>query len=107
MLKEVTLVPKDKCPLDVLAEIGTQTANAWIFLHKNAVEKLRTTADEIIDAVDFLKMYWSGTEKYPSTTILLEGTATWYKVSTIEADDIAFKQSVSDPEHIFFLQMEE
>lgn len=41
MKKKVTLVPKDKCPLDVLAEMKERTANAWIFLHHNAVEKLQ------------------------------------------------------------------
>lgn len=46
MKKEVILVPKDKCPLDVLAEMGERTKNAWIFLHQNATEKLKKTADE-------------------------------------------------------------
>ena len=30
MKKEVIIVPEDKCPLDVLAEMGERTANAWI-----------------------------------------------------------------------------
>ena len=34
MLKEITYVPQDKCPLDVLAEMGAETSDAWIYLHK-------------------------------------------------------------------------
>ena len=35
MKKEEIIVPKDKCPLDVLSEMGERTKNAWIFLHYN------------------------------------------------------------------------
>ena len=104
MLKKVILVPKDKCPLDVLAEMGSQTANAWIFLHTNAVEKLRSTADTITTNGP-LKMYWKETEKYPSTTILLEPKAKWYRVCHIKAEDIAFEYEPHDPKYIFFLKM--
>lgn len=37
-------VPKDKCPLEVLAEIGEQTRDAWIFLHNDVVDHLKETA---------------------------------------------------------------
>ena len=110
MLKDVTLVPKDKCPLDVLAEMGEQTANAWIFLHKNAVEKLRSTADIVTVTDSFLKMHWKETEKYPSTTILVKHPTKeyiWQRIYHIMAIDIAFDYEPSDPEHLFFLQMEE
>ena len=38
------IVPKDKCPLEVIAEMGEQTQNAWIFLNKDAINHLRDTA---------------------------------------------------------------
>jgi len=106
MIKEVILVPQDRCPLDVLAEMGEQTANSWIFLHENAVKKLRITADEDIDAGDFLLLTWEKTEKYPSTVFLLKKEPTWYQVRRIEATDIAFSGKSIDPQNIFFLKME-
>lgn len=45
MKKEVTLVPKDKCPLDVLADMEERTADAWIYFHENAVKKLEKSCD--------------------------------------------------------------
>lgn len=41
MKKEVMLVPKDKCLLDMIAEMGERTKNAWFFLHTNVVEELQ------------------------------------------------------------------
>lgn len=105
MLKEVIIVPKDKCPLDVLAELGAKTGRSWIFLHKTAIEKLRKTAD--IYPAGFCKlMYWKETERYPSTTIYVENTQTdWSRVYHINASDIAFDYEPNDPEYLFFLKM--
>ena len=46
-------MPHDKCPLDILSEMGDKTQNAWIFLHRNAFEKLRSTADKHVLKSDF------------------------------------------------------
>lgn len=108
MLKKVTPVPKDKCPLDVLAEMGEKTANSWILLHKNAVEKLRSTADSIDGHGCFILITWKETAEYPSTRIWVPNSnEEWIKVIRIEADDIAFKSEASDPKHLYFLKMEE
>ena len=118
MLKEVILVPKDKCPLDVLAEMGSQTANAWIFLHKNAVEKLRSTADQVNEfpsMIEFQSEFkWNATPEYPATLLqithlpkIVNSREEWIKVYRIKASDIAFEYSASDPEYLFFLKMEE
>lgn len=105
MLKDVILVPKDKCPLDVLAEMGSQTARAWIFLHQNARAKLKKTANYVDGCRGYEELGWNATEKYPSTVIRLECTTDdWMRIYYIKADDIAFDHEVSDSKYIFFLK---
>ena len=106
MKKEVILVPKDKCPLDVLAEMGERTKNSWIFLHDDAVFKLEITAD-FIEETEYRELVWNATEKYPATTLDIEISGTWHMVYRIDADDIAFTDEPQDPEDIFFLKMAE
>lgn len=106
MKKEVILVPKDKCPLDVLAEMGERTKNSWIFLHDNAISKLIKTAD-YIEEDEYQEIVWHATEKYPATTLDIENGGTWHKVYRIIAEDIAFEHEPQDPEDIFFLKMAE
>lgn len=111
MKKEVTLVPKDECPLDVLAEMEERTANAWIFLHDNAVEKLKKSCVKYTLQYHSIKLNWDATENIPATSIIINTrkfySGHWNFVDYIEADDIAFKHRSYDPEEIFFLQMEE
>lgn len=109
MKKDVTIVPKDKCPLDILAEMGDRTKNAWVYLHVNAVYKLKETCNEYEEANRSIKLKWNATEEFPSTSITIgtEVVGSWRPVWFIEADDIAFKQESCDPEEIFFLEMEE
>ena len=69
MKKEVILVPKDKCPLDVLAEMGEITEKAWIFLDASAYNKLlesdgcKVYGSEKDDGKIMLK--WEATDEYP------------------------------------------
>ncbi len=109
MKKEVTIVPKDKCPLDILAEMGDRTKNAWIFLHQGAVNKLEETCNGYEELAHSIRLRWNATEEFPSTSITIktEEFSRWKQVYFIEADDIAFKHSCSDPEEIFFLKMDE
>lgn len=109
MKKEVILVPKDKCPLDVLAEMGEKIQNSWIFLHKNAAEILYDTADDILLREEgFRDVSWKETEQYPETNIKVQSSVlVWLKVYEINASDIAFTISPDDPEDLFFLKMEE
>ena len=113
MKKEVILVPMDKCPLDVLAEMGERTKESWIFLHLNTVEKLQHS-----DGVSCkegrkqgtLDLTWEATEAYPETRIVVDicGLNTeWKPITFISASDIAFDLMPVDPEDIFFLKMAE
>lgn len=112
MKKEVIIVPKDKCPLDVLAEMGNQTRDAWIFLHCNVLEKLRHSKGvcirEGVPGTDVLT--WAATEEYPETTVIVDIkslNAVWKPITAICASDIAFTVMPVDFEDIFFLKMEE
>lgn len=109
MKKEVTFVPKDKCPLDVLAEMEERTAIAWIYFHENAVKKLEKSCDSYEELAHCIKLTWNATEEFPATAITIgtEVIGCWKPVYSIDAEDIAFKSHISDPEEILFLQMEE
>lgn len=111
MKKEVTNVPKDKCSLDVLAELKEKTKDSWIFLHRNVVEKLISTADNQNWRINsgFLELTWNATAKFPETLVWIEYDISkeWLEVYRIDADDIEFKIPAEDPENIFFLKMEE
>ena len=113
MKKEVILVPKDKCPLNVLAEMGERIKESWIFLHFNAVEKLQHS-----DGVSCkegrkqgtLVLTWEATEAYPETRVVVDICALnteWKPIISISASDIAYDLMPVNPEDIFFFKMEE
>lgn len=111
MKKEVIIVPKDKCPLDVLAEMEERTANAWIFLHQNAVEKLKDNCDVCNDVAhhEQITLSWEATEEYPATEVVINNKAhtDWLEIFRISASDIAFSIRSKNPEEIYFLKMDE
>jgi len=92
--------------------MGKQTDDAWIFLHCNALEKLRHSegvcCKEGLPGTDVLT--WAATEKYPATMVVVDVkslNAEWKPITAICASDIAFNLMSEDPEEIFFLKMEE
>lgn len=111
MKTEVTIVAKDQCPLNVLAELGNRTQGAWIFLHHSVVNKLRSMPYDLFErSYGNIKLTWNATEDFPKTsiTIRISSISSWKPVYEIEAEDIAFKYpNFANPEEIFFLQMEE
>lgn len=113
MKKEVIIVPTDKCPLDVLAEMGERIRNSWIFLHENALKKLSKTCNlhhsiNTVHDADSEYMQWNATEKFPETVLFYSvPNITWGKIQCIKATDIAYGTCPSDPEDIFFLKMDE
>jgi len=108
MLKKVTPVPMDECPLNVLAKMGSKTANSWIFLSHRVRKKLEKTADNIEGCDEFKKLGWNATEEYSSTTIWFQNTSKdWARVYYIDANDIAFVYEISDPKYLFFMDIVE
>jgi len=111
MKREVTWIPKDKCPLDFIAEMGERTKNAWLYLHSNVIRKLRES-DETYCGMgedDSLIFGWDATNDHPETkiTVTYDYIAKWHIVEEIAAVDIAFKNRKKDFDEIFFLKMEE
>lgn len=115
MKKEVILVPKDKCPLDVLAEIGERIKKSWIFLHENAYQNLlksegsRFSIGNSMDSSQTALIMWAATKHFPKTAVSCEVPSVrgWGKITYIEAEDISFKLPANDPEDIYFLKMDE
>lgn len=115
MKKEVILVPKDKCPLDVLSEMGERIRNSWIFLHENAYQHLlksegaSCSIGNQMNANQEALIVWEATKKYPKTVLFVEVPEPigWGKITSIEAKDISFGLATPDPEDIYFLKMDE
>lgn len=75
MKKDVILVPRDTCPLDMLAQMGDQIKYAFIFLHSNAVDKLIHSdgvSCEEGEKEETLVLRWNATEDFPETKILID-----------------------------------
>ena len=108
IIAEFITCPKDKCPLDVLADMGKEVVGAWIFLHEDAVKKLAKSVDDDFYDDGYREMYWQETEKYPSAAIKLEELKKikWNLIHMIDASDIAFKTIPEKPEKIFYIRME-
>lgn len=115
MKKEVILVPKDKCPLDVLAEMGERIRKSWIFLHENAYQHLLKSegashsTENSMNANQETLITWDATKDYPKTVVFCEVPSPkgWGKITHIEAEDISFGLSPHDPEDIYFFKMDE
>lgn len=113
MKKEVIIVPKYKCPLDVLADMENRTENAWIFLHSNAIDKLQHSEGvscKLGRKAGTIDLTWEATEDYPETRIVIDICAMvteWKPIIFISASDISFNLMPVDPEDLYFLKMEE
>ena len=115
MKAEVILVPKDKCPLDKLAEMGESIRNSWIFLHENAYERLlksegaKPSGGDCVNRNKTTCIMWEATEKFPCTVLYCEVPEKngWGRINAIAASDIAYGGCPVDPKAVFFLKMAE
>ena len=114
MKKEVILVPKDKCPMDILAEMGERIRNSWIFLHENAYQHLLKSkgvshsTGNIMNRNQNTLIKWKATKDFPETVVFCDvpDAKGWGKITHIEADDISYSLYPHDPEDIYFLKMD-
>lgn len=112
MKKETIVVPQNQCPLDTIANLGRRTRNAWIFVHKNVIEKFERD-DSNTESIDIdtnaYTFKWEATEEYYETIISIDNSNylgfTWCRVVYINAIDIAFETSSDDPDEVFFIKM--
>lgn len=107
MQQKVILVPKDKFPLDVLAEMGKETKKAWIFLHQKVVDNLFATANRITQTFSTNVFIWVTSQSDVVLRFVQGFDTNWYSVSEIQSENIAFKKRPSVPDEILFLKMEE
>ena len=113
MKKEITIVPKGMCPLDVIAGLGERTKKAWIFFDQTSAKQLKSNADihrvYQHNAPGAQEFHWHETQTIPETAVLMEYNPekSWLETYSIVADDIAFTRPADDPDEIFFLKMEE
>ena len=115
MKKDVILVPKDKCPLTVLVEMGEQLRNSWIFLHDNAYQFLLISKgsthslNNCMNGNQTALIQWAATKTLPKKTMFCDVPTAegWGKIQAIYAEDICYGLSPNDPEDIFFLKMDE
>lgn len=109
MKKEVIIVPRGKCPLDFIAEMGEEIiSNSWIFLHSNITDKIEEIAqrkkkDYGNESFVFMWKTKDGDDK----SIDFEYFELWHKVYYFVTDDSGYMTDTSDPEYIFFLKAEE
>ena len=96
---ERIMVPQDKCPLDMLAKANTQ--NAWMFLHRNAIEWLKKNAITISE--------WNGFTFNIGGRIVRVGNFSkqWYiLVEVIFGEGIhEFNELPENPERIIYVEM--
>ncbi len=114
MKNEVITVPKDKCPLDVLADMGEKLLGVGILFSVTALNKLKGTADrcEELDSTAFL-LYWNATVKFPQTILIVVSEPSevygliQYRAIYINATDISFRRQWDNRTVDYFLTMEE
>lgn len=109
-MKTVIIVPKDKHPLELLAELGNRTRYAWIFLHKNVIAKLNESCTNKKQTRGFsTTLYsWNKTEKIPDTFVSVDYfTNSWSAVICIRSSAISFCSRSEEPTEMIFIKMDE
>ena len=110
MKTPITIVPKDKSPIDVLKELGKKTKSAWIFIDRATLEKLKSIEDwrSLNPHTRLQELHWNSTFAHPAFSLIVEDRReqTWLKVLSISHPDIPFKKTAGNPKEIFFLKMQ-
>lgn len=115
----VITVPKNKCPLDMIAKMGEDSRNAWLFLDHNCKEDLFQKADDVITGEGSSSyegmthtLVWAATDQFPETKLVIElftghedFIGTW-AVKQIVADDIAFEKRTAIPTEVYLFKKE-
>ena len=110
MKTQITIVPKDKNPLDVLKELGKRTKSAWIFMDYASVEQLKSIASwrRPYPHNRSQELHWRATITHTESILTVEDKydQMWQKVLSIHDSDIYFKKPADNPKEIFFLKIE-
>lgn len=114
----ILLIPKGKCLLNYLREMGERTRDSWILIHENVVKQIEETSDyQNCEPAYIRNFIWEKNSQYPQSTLgidisheLLRGkeyVVEWYAIEQIMAKDIAFRNKPKNPDEIIRLKMEE
>ncbi|MBP3707322.1 MAG: hypothetical protein J6J36_01775 [Clostridia bacterium] len=100
------VVPKEVCPLDVMATMGDKLEEAWVYLSTEALNKLQETGEcSFVDGG--FSMEWPATPEYPRTQLVVKNDSPcWWSVVSIRASDIPYADWVTNPKTIIFITVE-
>lgn len=110
MVKEVVLLPKDKCPLAFIRELGENIKKSWIFLHADIVPYLMLTAnDSIMNGYKPILIHWDAIGELSEISIAVkyDKDNIWNEMVGIKTDKINLDKRCTDPQYIYFIKMEE
>jgi len=113
MKKEVILVPKGKCPLDVLSQMGERIRNSWIFIHTNVYKHLCDNHGvpylaTLMNANQKACFSWGDLEKESHVALFCEvPQIQWGKLLSVHGQNVSCDLEPDDPEEIYFLKMDE
>jgi len=102
------MVERTKCPIDVIAELGKEAKEAWIFLSPDCVQNLTDTSDAQVYEGDFAGFKWDASEASVETTVYVEYFfGGWASVFSIQASDIVFtNRTTNTPTETYILEMQ-
>lgn len=106
MKHEWLVVPEGMCPLEVLANKGTEMKQAWIELDDAVLDELETYASMFIQKDNYVLLTCES-EDVPETGMMLAKHSSLYEVVYIDSPDIDFTEPVNNPDRILTITMEE
>ena len=66
----ILLIPKGKCLLNYLREMGERTRDSWILIHKNVVKQIEETSDyQTCEPAYIRNFIWEKNSQYPQSTL--------------------------------------
>ncbi len=106
-MSKTIIVPKNKCPLDVLSEMGDRIKDSALFFDYNTVEQLKNSADKLDELQKGISIFFEATKNYPETSITLHRVRfPYYEILSINAPDISFTTRVKNPKEYLFFKMD-
>lgn len=109
MVKEIILLPKDKCPLTFIWELGENVKKSWIFLHADIVPYLMLAATEsVMNGSKPILIHWDPLGKLSeiSISVKFDKDNIWNEMVGMKTDKINFDTPCADPEYIYFIKMD-
>lgn len=112
MKRVVHKVLKNKCVLDLIAEMGDNVLGKRLFLCKDIIDKLFAEADQKIHLYDLYIMLFAKTSENPETALLVKEQlsgeqAGWFELVRIEAKDICFRMAPRSADVGLFFEISE